>query len=68
VSDVDLAVEIVPKEPDRERARMKNWQRVKELEGTGRRFRGLIGRDFCWYWEVFEFLKGRDPGDLAGRS
>jgi predicted nucleotidyltransferase len=59
LSDVDLAVEVVPKEADRERARITNWQRVNDLEEMGRRFRGPLGRDFCWYWQVFEFLKGR---------
>jgi hypothetical protein len=58
-SDVDIAVEIVPKEADPERARVKSYRRARELEQIGRRLRGFLGRDFCWYWEVFDFLKGR---------
>ena len=44
VSDVDIAVEIVPKEADPERARLKNYRRVGELERMGRRFRGCLGQ------------------------
>jgi predicted nucleotidyltransferase len=58
-SDVDVAVEIVPKEANLERARAKNEQHAIELEGKGRGFRGLLDRQFCWYREVFAFLKGR---------
>jgi predicted nucleotidyltransferase len=57
VSDAD---EIVPKEADRERARVKSYRRAGELERIGRRSRGLLGRDFCWYWEVFGFLRGTE--------
>jgi predicted nucleotidyltransferase len=57
VSDVDVAIKVVPKETDSDRARVKNWRRVRELEQRGHRFRGLLGPDFCWYWEVFEFLE-----------
>jgi predicted nucleotidyltransferase len=59
VSDVDLAVEIVPKEADPERTRRKSYQRAGELQRMGRRLRGLLGRELCWYWEVFDFLKGQ---------
>jgi predicted nucleotidyltransferase len=59
LSDVDVAVEIVPKEANLERARAQNEKRAIEVEGRGRRFRGLLDRQFCWYREVFAFLKGR---------
>jgi hypothetical protein len=67
-SDVDVAIEIVPKEANPERACSQNEKRANELERKGRRFRGLLDRQFCWYREVFAFLKGRSrvisPADL----
>ena len=59
LSDVDVAVEIVPKEADPDRARAKNERRARDFERLGRRFRGFLDREFCWYWEVFRYLKGR---------
>ena len=58
VSDVDIAVEIVPKESNPERARAINERRVLELELPGRRFRGFLDRELFWYWEAFRYLKG----------
>jgi predicted nucleotidyltransferase len=58
VSDVDLAVEIVPKESNPERARAINERRVMELEPLGRSFRGFLDRELFWYWEAFRHLKG----------
>ena len=43
VSDVDVAIEIVPKESNPERARAINERRVLELELLGRRFLGPDG-------------------------
>jgi len=58
-SDVDIAVEIVPKEANPERARKKNERRAQEQEAKGHRFRGLLDRHVCWYREVFAQLRGR---------
>ena len=58
-SDVDVAVEIAPKEVDVERARAINEQRVQTLESLGRHFRGFLERQFFWYYEAFRYLKGR---------
>lgn len=58
VSDVDLAVEIVPKEANPERARTTNERHVLQLESLGHRFRGFLDRQLFWYWEVFRYLKG----------
>jgi hypothetical protein len=58
VSDVDLAVEIVPKEANPERARARNERHVLELESLGHRLRGFLARQLFWYWEVFRYLKG----------
>jgi hypothetical protein len=49
VSDVDLAVEIVPWESNPERARAIIERRVLELELLGRRFRGFLDRELFWY-------------------
>jgi predicted nucleotidyltransferase len=58
LSDVDLAIELVEKETDPDRARVKNEQRVEALAAQGRRFRGILEVAACWYLETFRFLKG----------
>jgi predicted nucleotidyltransferase len=58
-SDVDLAVEIAPKEADAEMARAKNERRVRMLESLGHRFRGFLERQYFWHYETFHYLKGR---------
>ncbi len=60
LSDVDVAVEVASKDPDFESARVKNFERVEDLEAQGHRFRNFVEREGCWYWEVFRFLKGQD--------
>jgi len=59
LSDVDLAVELAPKEKDFDRARVRNYERVEELAAQGHRFRNFLDREGCWYWEVFGFLKAQ---------
>jgi predicted nucleotidyltransferase len=59
LSDVDLAVELAPKEEDFDRARARNYQRVEELAAQGHRFRNFLDQEGCWYWEVSGFLKGQ---------
>ena len=59
LSDVDVAVEIVQKELDRERAKLANECRARELEEKGHQFRQPLDWVACWYREVFAFLKGR---------
>ena len=59
LSDVDLAVEVSPKEADFDQARAKNYERVEKLAAKGHRFRNFLEQEGCWYWEVFGFLKGR---------
>ena len=58
LSDVDLAVELVSKEVDFDRARLKNQQRAAELADQGRRFRNFLESEGCWYIEAFRYLKG----------
>ena len=60
LSDVDVAVALAPKHADFDRGRVKNYERVEELEAQGHRFRNFVEREGCWYWEVFGFLKGQD--------
>src|SRR5436189_526776 len=59
LSDVDLAVELASKEADFDRARVKNYERVKELAPQGHRFPNFLERASCWYWEIFVFLQGQ---------
>ena len=59
LSDVDLAVEITPKEPNKDRAYALNERHVQILESVGVRFRGFLDRQFYWHQEVLRFLKGR---------
>jgi predicted nucleotidyltransferase len=58
-SDVDLAVDIAPKEADAEKARAKNEGHVRMLESLGHRFRGFLERQCFWHYEAFHYLKGR---------
>jgi predicted nucleotidyltransferase len=58
VREVDVAVGIMPKEYNPERARATNEPHVMELESLGHHFRGFLNRQVFWYWEVFRYLKG----------
>lgn len=58
-SDIDLAIEVVPKEPDRDRLHQQNQERAEVLARTGRGFRNDFEMLFCWRFEVWKFLKGR---------
>jgi predicted nucleotidyltransferase len=57
-SDVDLAVELVTKEADFDRAREQNYRRAEELAGKGRRFRNVLDLEVCWFFQTRHFLKG----------
>jgi hypothetical protein len=57
-SDIDLAVEIVPKIADWDSHIEKNNERVQELMTLGHNFRHTIEYAACWHLEVFRFLKG----------
>ena len=58
-SDVDLAVEIAPKEVDPEKARVINERHAQMLESLGHRFHGFLERQCFWHYEAFHYLKGR---------
>jgi predicted nucleotidyltransferase len=59
LSDVDVAVELQPKEPDWDRLRELNRARVEHLHMAGRRFSSWIAIEYWWHLEAFSFLKGR---------
>ena len=61
-SDIDLAVEIVPKIADPDTHIQRNNERVQQLLTLDYPFRHSIEYAACWHLEVFRFLKG----DLAG--
>ena len=50
---------LAPKESDPRRALLLGRQRAEELEDQGRRFRSILEREFCWYVEAYDLLKGR---------
>ena len=58
-SDVDLAVQIVPKVADWNRHEEKNNERAQQLMMLGHRFHHTIEYAACWHLEVFRFLKSR---------
>lgn len=59
LSDVDVAVELAPKEPNYDRARALNRRRVEQLAREGRQFRSFLEMELWWHRETFQFLKGR---------
>jgi predicted nucleotidyltransferase len=59
LGDVDVAVELRPKEADRGRLRELNHRRVVESEQNGRRFNQMLDRESWWQMETFRFLKSR---------
>ncbi len=59
LGDVDVAVELQPKQLDREKLRQATYRRVAECESLGRHFRGFMEREAWWHTEAFRFLKGR---------
>jgi predicted nucleotidyltransferase len=61
-SDIDLAIEVAPKETDRGRFQQQNHARVKLLATMGHSFRNEFEMLFCWRFEIWRFLKGRSRG------
>jgi predicted nucleotidyltransferase len=47
LSDVDLAVELVTKEADFDRAREQNYRRAEELAEKGKQFRNVLDWELC---------------------
>ena len=59
LSDLDVAVELQPKEADWDRLRELNQRRVEQLQMAGRRISSWIEAEYWWHLETFRFLKGR---------
>jgi predicted nucleotidyltransferase len=55
-SDVDLAVELTPKEGDPERAQALKRQRAEELASRGHQFQSFLEVEYWWHRETFKFL------------
>src|ERR1017187_7338098 len=68
LSDVDLAVELVSKEVDFDRARLKNRQRAEELADQGRGSRNFLEWEACWYLESFTYRSEERRVGEEGRS
>jgi hypothetical protein len=58
LSDVDVAVQLEPKEKDLNRLRAQTLDRVEELTAGGHRFRDFLEQEAWWYFETRRFLKG----------
>jgi predicted nucleotidyltransferase len=58
LSDLDVAVELQPKEANWDRLRELTRQRVEQLQAAGRRF-NWIEVEYWWHLEAFQFLKNR---------
>ena len=58
LSDVDVAVQLEPKEKDLNRLRAQTPDRVEELAAGGHRFRDFLEQEAWWYFETRRFLKG----------
>jgi predicted nucleotidyltransferase len=59
LGDVDVAIELEPREADRRRLRQLNYRRVAEAGKRGQQFSGMLERAVWWQLEIFRFLKGR---------
>jgi len=59
LSDIDIAVEIVPKENDSEKHRILVEKRIKEVQLAGRRFKSYLEALFWPRIEVEQFLRAR---------
>jgi hypothetical protein len=62
IGDIDVAVEIVRREPDFEKHTQANNRRVAEEFAAGRRFSNILEQAFWWQTEAFLFLRNRKRG------
>ena len=62
IGDIDVAVEIVRREPDFEKHTQANNRRVAEEFVGGRRFSNILEQAFWWQKEAFLFLRNRKRG------
>jgi predicted nucleotidyltransferase len=59
LSDLDIAVELQPKEANWDRLRELTLKRVEQLQVAGRGFRSWLEMEHWWHREAFRFLKNR---------
>jgi predicted nucleotidyltransferase len=59
LSDLDIAVELQPKEANWDRLRELTLKRVEQLQMAGHGFRNWLEMEYWWHREVFRFLKNR---------
>ncbi len=59
LSDLDIAVELQPKEANWDRLRELTLKRVEQLQMAGRGFRNWLEMEYWWHREAFGFLKNR---------
>lgn len=62
MGDLDVAVELVPREPDFERQTEANYRRVTEESARGRRFASIFDQLTWWHQEAMLFLRRRSRG------
>jgi hypothetical protein len=62
IGDIDVAVEIVRREPDFDKHTQANNRRVAEGLAAGRRFSNILEQAFWWQKEAFLFLRNRKRG------
>lgn len=59
LGDIDLAIEIVPKESDRKKFRELSIERSREAKLNGRRFNNIVEEVYWSQTEVLMYLKSR---------
>jgi hypothetical protein len=62
ISDLDVAVEISPREPNFEKHMEANNQRVAEQFANGRSFANILEQPCWWQKEAMLFLRNRKRG------
>ncbi len=62
IGDLDVALQLVRREPDFEKHTEANNRRVAEEFGRGRRFSNIVDQAFWWQREAMLFLRNRSRG------
>ena len=66
LSDLDLAVEVLPRTADREKLEAKNLRRIESLARAGQVFRDIFDIHLHWRWEL-SIPEEPQPDDFVGR-
>jgi len=62
IGDLDIAIELVRREPDFRKHTKANDRRVTEEFARGRRFASIVDQIFWWHREAMMFLRDRRRG------